>query len=786
MSSQTGNDEPELNIRSILKCTKLDTGEFITCISGTTTNLFIGTSSGNILNVKKMQSQFEIAGVSHVGNDPINQIVHLSALEILLVICGNILFELNLDPASYFQLISTQRNITNISLNAFPTLDDNDDPFCAHIALSTAKTINLCRKTNGKLNNKSYLKINCNDVVKHMVYSGRSVCFATSNSYFIHDIVTNQTIPLFPIDDPNLARICLIDSQEFLLFSSGLAMIVNTEGISTRPPLVFHENVESVCYKSPNIYLLGEKQITIYSKDDVQMDQSIENTNELQIIEVVEGKLFVCSNTEVFSLAQSSFMNRVNRLIAQGFLEKALEECEAEYQKAPQDSIIEVVKSLQKELALQMIDEANWNNAYEYLISGCVNPLEVIKLFDAEELLKEPNVEVVEFLKQYLSSVHRMSYVDQDTRKQIDIYRMKCGIFIDVSKWTAENHLNMAQILKDRGDLEMSAHHLIVGGQIEDGLKIWENVQPSFEIIKDTFSFLSDESQTNQVLHWILNNLPDHGIRYLDESNLSLLERADILQDFKNIYKDWLIKHSNNSEIRAKLLLISCEEVETDNFESRKKFRSTLFHFLENKFKIDAEVKERMKRKNLTTENQIIEMPSSKTVCKTLLLLLEENDCDSAEKYVDLYADEWPNLMETLFSHYKSISSASYRMCVIKYLNRIKNPAVIMRLMDEVPDDLLMLEISNSLKNVVAHKIDDLSETYLTKAAQHNFIQSKNIEKNTKTSITISENARCGACNGELELNQGTISYLPSGHVVHTNCIRYPGLCPVTNLVYNA
>ncbi|CAB3400859.1 unnamed protein product [Caenorhabditis bovis] len=574
--------------------------------------------------------------------------------------------------------------------------------------------------------------------------------------------------------------------NEFALFSSGLAMIVNCEGISTKPPLLFDDStILSSCYRSPNIFLLCKQSLTSFGIDDVVMDEMLPNSCDLNVIANIEGEILVCNANEVFMLAQASFKSRVDRLIAKGQLEKALKECEVEYQKVPEDNIIELVREIKQKLAFKMIDEQDWNNAYQYLMSGLVNPLQVVEKYEKDGLQN------LEFLELYLSDVQKLPFVDAAIKKKIDETRIKHSIFIEMEKWTPGNHLTMANILKEqKGSAEKIAMHLMAAHQTDEAMRVWETI-PNFdpEEAISTLKFIDEKAERVKLLKWFLDHKwESYVFQYLKFSDFTPLEQAAIFEKSPcdSTYESWLKDNYHLPEILPKYVSFLCERTLQTGSEGRRELRHVLLNFVGKCQKIDDEVKRNLNVNGFTMETRIIEYkPTAEYAERTIDLLLNEEDCESAEIYVEIYSSEYPSLIRRLFSYYKENPNIpDCREKMGRCLAGIKNSVVALEILNQVPNDLKMKETNDSLKNIIYHKIDKFDNDVLQKAAQHKFI--KSLAGDEFRPVRIEESAICEACNRDLQLSPGNVTYLPSGYVIHTSCIRYPGLCPVTNMIFNA
>ncbi|VDL70667.1 unnamed protein product [Nippostrongylus brasiliensis] len=303
--------------------------EQVTTIGGSPSVIFLGTNIGRIFHVKNNKDSWKIAGNIELPlKQELRQIEFASALDIILVLCDNVLFDIELGS---FEIVSNRSSVQHIAVNTNPQVDD---PFALQIAVATtSKQLQICERRNGKL--EILQKLSVDGIISAMQFSRLTVCFAVNGMYNIYSLSSKTFISLFPFD-PQVIRpqICTVDM-----------------GVSVRPPVVIPSTViEDMVCNSPYVYIRSTTEILIVSLEDARISQSVSG-DEVKVLRVLDGSVFVCSNEWLSNLSMLS-------------VEK-------------QEFV-----SLKKKIAFKYMEEQMYEKAAELLIETEVNPEELFTIHE--------------------------------------------------------------------------------------------------------------------------------------------------------------------------------------------------------------------------------------------------------------------------------------------------------------------------------------------------------------------------------------------------------------------
>uniref|UniRef100_A0A915Q1Z9 CNH domain-containing protein n=1 Tax=Setaria digitata TaxID=48799 RepID=A0A915Q1Z9_9BILA len=349
--------------------------EEVTCIDGTSKALFLGTSRGRILDVNL--STKNVTRVLQLStNVPVSRILAATALDYLIVLSASTIFNIEIGTLKPISS-STTSNIANLALNKDPVVSD---PFALQLALvTTNRFILVCEsKTN---NLEIQQEIQTEDNVVALSYNKYCICYALPNAYFVHNVLENKTLSLFPYDSQAIRPLIVnTDTEEFLVNGmQGLGVFATSEGVSSRPPLFWGlTSIISFAYRSPHIFVLTASSIAVYSSDQSVVLQRLPFTNGT-LLECIDGQLYVCNNENITHLKEISWLERAEALLSSGKFDEALRLAENAVANSQYDEAeILKINMLRQKVALVLFKRKEFEKFHELAVMSQLDPREAI------------------------------------------------------------------------------------------------------------------------------------------------------------------------------------------------------------------------------------------------------------------------------------------------------------------------------------------------------------------------------------------------------------------------
>ncbi|VDP12554.1 unnamed protein product [Onchocerca flexuosa] len=423
--------------------------EKVTCVDGTSRTLFVGTSQGRILlmdlSSKNVINALQLSVVMFKEfsrlekNVPVARIVAATALDYLIVLSASTIFNVKITTLKPISS-SSASNIAHLALNKDPVIAD---PFALQLALVTNnRYILVCESKADSLEIQKEIRTEENVVA--LSYNKYCICYALPNAYFVHNILENKTLFLFPYDSHTIRPIIInTDADEFLVNGmQGLGVFATSEGVSSRPPLFWGlSSIVSFAYRSPHVFVLTASSITVYRSASIF---SSEQSVVLQrwpfttgmLLECIDGQLYVCSNANICHLEEILWFDRAQALADSGELDEALRLAENVVSNGQYDEA-EILKfnKLRQKVALVLFKRGEFEKFLELAVLSELDPRTVLISFRfllpfpsgfRSELTKEAtesseesfdgsvakeSIQLTTFLEHYLRTIRKLHWV---------------------------------------------------------------------------------------------------------------------------------------------------------------------------------------------------------------------------------------------------------------------------------------------------------------------------------------------------------------------------------------
>ncbi|KAK6110411.1 CNH domain family protein [Brugia pahangi] len=414
--------------------------EQVTCVDGTSRTLFVGTSQGRILLVD-LPAKDVLNALQLSVNAPVVRIVAATALDYLVVLSASTIFNIEIKTLKPISS-SAMSNIAHLALNKDPVVAD---PFALQFALVTNnRYILICEIKADNLVIQQ--EIRTDDNVVALSYNKYCICYALPNAYFVHNILENKTLSLFPYDSQAIRPIIInTDAEEFLVNSmQGLGVFATSEGVSSRPPLFWGlTSIVSFTYRSPHVFVLTASSVTVYSSEQSVVLQRWPFTTGT-LLECIDGQMYICSSKNISYLEQISWLDRAKALADNGELDEALRFAENAVSNGQYDED-EILKfnELKQKVALVLFKREEFEKFYEVAVSSELDPRAVLisfafllpfpsgfqselskestetleKTFD--DFVAEGSIELISFLEHYLRRIRKLHWT-AGFRRDID------------------------------------------------------------------------------------------------------------------------------------------------------------------------------------------------------------------------------------------------------------------------------------------------------------------------------------------------------------------------------
>lgn len=566
----------------------------IECIDVCGKNVYIGTNDCFVIHYmleeKVMQSGKVTFHSDKLGHKylaikkPIMQLKAASALNRILVLCDNnvtILNMMDLEPAVGGAKI---KGVTHFCLNENP---QHGNPFSVEVCVALRKKqVALYNITDDRM---VHIKdISLPEQASLIGLDGHVVCAAMLSQYCMVNYETGQQTDLFPIDTEHTQPIVKrISKEEFLLAGpSALGMFVTSEGISQRPPLQWSNNMKTVGYVHPYIVAMNDEFITVHSILDQQQKQAIPFQGGV-ILNDYDGRIFVASTKEIYSLVPVAWEKQVQSLLADKRTHEALDLARnANHAGLTADKFQKIFNRIQQQSAFIEFSQRNFDEARELFRSGHVDVRELISLYP-QLMPSSSNFQRSMPVLHDIADINQLSHGDQDIANE---YKNFLRVYLEDLKGTKDAHgfkqeideallklyaeINSAELLPlievDSGcDLKdcvewlerYGRHHALAllyryHGENDKALNIWSRLVngdikddffPGFEFVVNFLSSLSDHDLVWKYIDWALNKDQELSIKIFTErppqEPPSERLRPDVIIDYLHGYPKAVITY---------------------------------------------------------------------------------------------------------------------------------------------------------------------------------------------------------------------------------------------------
>ncbi|KAL3982137.1 CNH domain family protein [Acanthocheilonema viteae] len=781
--------------------------EKVTCIDGTSKTLLFGTSQGRILLVD-LSTKSVINALQLSTNAPVAQIVAATALGYFIVLSASTLYNIEIETLKPISS-STASNIAHLALNKDPVIAD---PFALQLALVTNnRYILVCESKAGNLVVQQ--EIRTEDNVVALSYNKYCICFALPNAYFVHNILENKTLSLFPYDSQTIRPIIInTDAEEFLVNGmQGLGVFATSEGVSSRPPLFWGlTSIVSFAYRSPHVFVLTASSITVYSSEQSVVLQRWPFTTGT-LLECIDGQLYVCNSKNISHLEEISWFDRAEALIDSGELNEALRFAENAISNGQYDEAkILKFNELKQKVALVLFKREEFEKFYELAVLSELDPRVVLVSFKFllpfpsgfrskpskettklsketfDDFVTEKSVQLITFLEHYLRAIRKLHWTagfrrDIDAillrlislrQDALDAEDMSLNLhctFDDCNEWMRKHKrrkflISIAFCLSDFDNALAISRELYDENLLDDEIaKLCLQLFPSFHSEQTALSWVGFLLKVRQVD--VIDGLKRCSVK-LDHSKI-----IQILQQERSALIKYLegIKSLQNEEFHSMLFSMYVDEINTllEDEKSEKSCRRELRIFLlqPNKLNLRGTRAVLKSYPHFAVELTLLEGVKEKDSIECLEKLLNNHrDYDAAELFC-IYTDTSEYVLRlTLLKFYlRNIASQpEFKSRIISLLNTPGFTSIEAEVLQDIPKEW-------SLSSILCF----VESTVLSAKDQSHCQQLKGKEalKAAHLHIQIDEKTTCTACRAPIN-NEDVACYPHSRQIFHRRCLK--------------
>ncbi|KHJ96141.1 hypothetical protein OESDEN_03902 [Oesophagostomum dentatum] len=789
---------------------RLHQNEEISTVGGSSSQIFVGTTQGRIFHVKKHQKGFKVAGNLELQlKREIRQIEFASALDIMLVLCDNILFDIGIgsfevqlnfydyvksfDLSGFVKILSNRTSVQCVSVNSNPIVDD---AFCLQTAVATTgKQVHICERRNGKTD--TIHKLSTDGVVTALAFSRLTICFASNGMYNIYHVDKKLVVPLFPFDSQVVRPyICNVETDFLMNGMDGLLISVTEQGVSVRPPTVVPStSVIALAYNSPYVYIRSLGDVWIVSLEDARITQSLK-VEDGKVLCSLDGAIFAASYDNLFTVSMTSLEKQVDILMSQHKYDEALALYERRLnQQFDEEKLLNFIE-LKKDIAFKYLEENSFEKAAELLISAEIEPNEVISRFPWPPVKdSDENQDCYQFLEEYLMQIRDLRFT-ASSRSFIDSCLLKLYVVkgdpetVLALKDYSPDYTESAQFLEDSGFHHYAAEMWILAGEETKAWEIWRQLSSGeikddhfkLEQVLDRMSSIKEKQQLSEVLSWMLPLCPEQCMKII--SSASCLDSSTVKNLLKGDVKHWRMYLESlplTDEIAKDLCEIYIKELIAGDANCRYRFRRLLLKLSQ------SERTAIYNRLPATYGVERLLCDSSQSAADVLdKVITIYHDYDAAELICSHFSPTQPDIclnllkyMEIDKSDSNSIADAEAR---IRSLLKCMGDAVDSRkVIDVLPPSTGIEQVSDFLKRSVARM---QKEQQLAQYKMALLDRSVKLEKANfpNKKIVIEDKTVCLVCKEAIS-SSDTLSYLRTGYIIHSRCMKHENLCPLTNAI---
>ncbi|CAJ0947361.1 unnamed protein product, partial [Mesorhabditis belari] len=791
----------------------LEPSEVITCISGSATEVFVGSSLGRIFHfrISEKEGNRQMRPIQMIRlpiKTPIASLDYASALELLMAIANSTLYEISLETK---EIINHKSEVISFSINNSPT---NDNPFVLQFALGTlGKKILLMEKNNYQ--NEAIQRITCPGLVLSLAYNKHSICYSSGSEYFVYDIQRRVAIPLFPFDAQLLRRplVSVVDQSEYLLVGmDGLCIFVSPSGASTRPP--FHipsPPIRNFLFSQQFIYVCTDGKIYGISNNNLRIEQVIE-IDGVRTIANLDGRIFGGSNTGIYVVEPISWESQVETLLEKGKTNEALKTAEERVKNNFSDEGFLKLNDLRQKIGFQCFFEGNFEKANELFNEGELDPFELIQLipelnndFRATHLHNYSSIKdvqnadqdsIIDFIKKYLVSKQR-----EEQKKLIETTLLELNILegkVDKIKNYDQLDLEKLEIFLNYHEKHnLRAHVLFQMKNDEKAFKIWQDLhagrleETSFnlDVIVHHLQRTENPKAFAKTLDWLCN-VDSSRIKEILNRYRCICEPNEILKALEQ-NKDLLIWYleglRGNGDFNwdTTLAIHYVEMIENDKAtdpNTHSKLREIL---LKSKQLDRGEIGEKLDNlAKLEVEKILLEARMNPE--QAVLSLIQKRELNVAEMVCTEFGHENPQLGTILLKEFLANPNSAFSTDSIgRLLNKMAGYANPEEIVKQLPPGTTLNEISGFLSRSLSfvdgrRAAADMGAYFATIRVTKEGQPNANFKQKP---VLMDEDSTCAVCKRSVSLIE-KLKILSTGFVIHADCMPHPHLCPVTNQIF--
>ncbi|ESP04691.1 hypothetical protein LOTGIDRAFT_135703 [Lottia gigantea] len=535
----------------------------IECLDVCGKNLYIGTADCFVFhycieerNIGGRTTFYsEKQGQKYLGlKKAIVQIKAASALNRIMVLCDNTFTLLNMFDLEPVYSGAKIKGVNYFCLNENPA---NPNPFSIEICVALKKKqLQVFTILEDKIIHNKDLSIP--EPATIIGVDEKHVCAALTTQYCIIEIDTGNIQDLFPFDTEYVNPVVKkVTKDEFLLSGpSALGMFVTSAGISQRPPMQWSDNLVSVSCVHPYIVAMNDEFITIHSILDQQQKQAIPFQGGV-FMNDFDGKLFIASSREIYSLVPVAFEKQIQALLADKRVTEALELAENAHSTGmTKDKFMKMYRRIQQQAGFIEFTQQHFEEARDLFIKGQVDVREIICLYpkmmptgsnftrSSPALHEIPDITVLTKNNETLTAEYiyfLQSYLEEIRNTKLSI-GLKQEIDVALLKLYAENNspelipLLISETSCDLADCvecleRYQRHHALAllhkhHSENDRALAIWsklvngeltDNSFPGFKFVIEFLANLNNHELVWKYIDWALEKDEELGVQILTE-----------------------------------------------------------------------------------------------------------------------------------------------------------------------------------------------------------------------------------------------------------------------------
>ncbi|KAI1729865.1 transforming growth factor-beta receptor-associated protein 1 [Ditylenchus destructor] len=479
------------------------------------------------------------------------------------------------------------------------------------------KEIIVCRRmSDGETEIDRKISINSKKILA-MSYSRNAICYATEHAYFVHNLThSNAPIHLFDFDSGLLPP--LISNEDFVLSGmQGLAIYVNGDGISSRPPISLgSEKLLGIEEKCPFLLCLNGDIIHIFSSVNGDRQQSLSLSTPLRSLTNIDGTLIGYGEENIIELVPISLISQISDKLDLGNVDEAIELMHNSALQFSSDRLsILQLNQLKQKAAFMLLSKGTLDNALDLLVESEADPRELLTLNEEvsdadfvpdvvlQQCLQEsekPKIPL-NLLEDYLYRIRALSFAFELYSEIIDSSLAKIYVVNNelskldsLSSGTWNNKQFRSNWLANRGHYNLAAKLAADAESFEEAFDLWKQVA-SNKVHDDNFLLedcteclrkVHDKEVLLEALKWITPLNPLESMDVIEHSdaltNNDILRVVEIFEPYPEILLPYMEKRccrTTDEKVHRKLLTLYVDALmreNTKNDEIQAKFRNFL------------------------------------------------------------------------------------------------------------------------------------------------------------------------------------------------------------------